>query len=194
MQKISRYVHREVSLIVTEIKNKKMPLTLQNPHLFLFFQIANHMKLRHPHVISLREVFLTQQHLVLVMEFAPGGDLFTYVRSRGGLPETEARWYFQQIVIAIDYCHRLGVCSRDIKLENTLLDAQPGPQGKIYSLFKNTTTFFSQICKFLPYILSFFYLKLAHSSNCAILASQKTVLCTVLLALEWAPPPTSHLK
>jgi serine/threonine-protein kinase SRK2 len=88
------------------------------------------MKLRHPHVISLREVFLTQQHLVLVMEFAPGGDLFTYVRSRGGLPEAEARWFFQQIVIAIDYCHRLGVCSRDIKLENTLLDATPGPNSR----------------------------------------------------------------
>lgn len=102
-QKISRYVHRE---------------------------IANHMKLRHPHVISLREVFLTQQHLVLVMEFAPGGDLFTYVRSRGGLPEAESRWFFQQIVIAIDYCHRLGVCSRDIKLENTLLDATPGPNSR----------------------------------------------------------------
>ena len=101
------------------------------------FQIVNHMKLRHPHVISLREVFLTQQHLVLVMEFAPGGDLFTYVRSRGGLPETEARWYFQQIVIAVDYCHRLGVCSRDIKLENTLLDAQPGPQGNLQIYDKN---------------------------------------------------------
>ena len=88
------------------------------------------MKLRHPHVISLREVFLTQQHLVLVMEFAPGGDLFTYVRSRAGLPEPEARWFFQQIVIAIDYCHRLGVCSRDIKLENTLLDAPPGPTAR----------------------------------------------------------------
>jgi serine/threonine-protein kinase SRK2 len=90
-------------------------------------EIVNHMKLRHPHVIALREVFLTQRHLVLVMEYAPGGDLFSHVRARGGLPEDEARWYFQQIAIAIDYCHRLGVCSRDIKLENTLLNSMPGP-------------------------------------------------------------------
>ena len=148
MQKISRYVHREVSLIVKKKKKeKKMPLAhaLKSSNSFSF-QIVNHMKLRHPHVISLREVFLTQQHLVLVMEFAPGGDLFTYVRSRGGLPETEARWYFQQIVIAVDYCHRLGVCSRDIKLENTLLDAQPGPQGnlQIHSSLKHI--YFRQIC------------------------------------------------
>lgn len=89
------------------------------------------MKLRHPHVISLREVFLTQQHLVLVMEYAPGGDLFSLVQQRGGLAEDDARWFFQQVVIAIDYCHRLGVCSRDIKLENTLLDDSPRPLVKL---------------------------------------------------------------
>lgn len=101
---VSRYVHRE---------------------------IVNHMKLRHPHVISLREVFLTQQHLVLVMEYAPGGDLFSLVQSQKGLSEDDARWFFQQIVIAIDYCHQLGVCSRDIKLENTLLDSSPRPLVKL---------------------------------------------------------------
>ena len=101
---VSRYVHRE---------------------------IVNHMKLRHPHVISLREVFLTQQHLVLVMEYAPGGDLFSLVQSQRGLSEEDARWFFQQIVIAIDYCHKLGVCSRDIKLENTLLDNSPRPLVKL---------------------------------------------------------------
>ena len=101
---VSRYVHRE---------------------------IINHMKLRHPHVISLREVFLTQRHLVLVMEYAPGGDLFSLVQSQKGLSEEDARWFFQQIVIAMDYCHKLGVCSRDIKLENTLLDASPRPLVKL---------------------------------------------------------------
>lgn len=101
---VSRYVHRE---------------------------IVNHMKLRHPHVISLREVFLTQHHLVLVMEYAPGGDLFSLVQSQKGLSEDDARWFFQQIVIAIDYCHKLGVCSRDIKLENTLLDSSPRPLVKL---------------------------------------------------------------
>ena len=70
-------------------------------------QIVNHMKLRHPHIIGLREVFLTGSHLVLAMEYAAGGDLFRYVSSRRGLPEDEARWFFQQMMIAVDYCHRM---------------------------------------------------------------------------------------
>jgi serine/threonine-protein kinase SRK2 len=65
------------------------------------------MKLRHPHIIGLREVFLTSSHLVLAMEYAAGGDLFRYVSARRGLPEDEARWFFQQLMIAVDYCHRM---------------------------------------------------------------------------------------
>ena len=71
------------------------------------------------------KVFLTSNHLVLAMEYAPGGDLFRYVSSKRSLGEDEARWFFQQLIVAVDYCHRMGVASRDIKLENTLLDTSP---------------------------------------------------------------------
>ncbi|EFN57457.1 hypothetical protein CHLNCDRAFT_142950 [Chlorella variabilis] len=78
-----------------------------------------------------REVFLTKTHLVLAMEYAAGGDLFRYVSARRGLPEDEARWFFQQLMVAVDYCHRMGVTSRDIKLENTLLDGGQWPLIKL---------------------------------------------------------------
>ena len=53
------------------------------------------------------QVFLTRTHLVLAMEYAAGGDLFRYVSARRGLPEDEARWFFQQLMVAVDYCHRM---------------------------------------------------------------------------------------
>ena len=34
-------------------------------------------------------------------------------------------------MVGLDYCHRMGVVNRDIKLENTLLDASPKPLVKI---------------------------------------------------------------
>ena len=32
-----------------------------------------------------------------------------------GRPEDEAHYIFQQLLVAIDYCHRLGIANRDIK-------------------------------------------------------------------------------
>ena len=45
--------------------------------------------------------------LGLVMEYAAGGSLFHTVARTQGLSEDNARWYFQQIVIANDFCRRL---------------------------------------------------------------------------------------
>lgn len=53
------------------------------------------------------QVFLTPTHLCIVMEFAPGGDMFEYVVRKNGLREDEARWFFQQLIVGLDYCHRM---------------------------------------------------------------------------------------
>lgn len=34
-----------------------------------------------------------------------------------GLQEELARWFFQQLIIAVDFCHKKGIANRDIKLE-----------------------------------------------------------------------------
>ena len=41
---------------------------------------------------------------------------------RAGLAEEHARWFYQQLILALDYCHKMNISNRDIKLENTLLD------------------------------------------------------------------------
>jgi serine/threonine-protein kinase SRK2 len=94
-------------------------------------EILNHRMLLHPHVVQFKEVFLTPRYLAIAMEYVPGGDMFEYVVRKGGLKESEARWFFQQLIVGVDYLHRMGVASRDIKLENTLLDGSPRPLLKI---------------------------------------------------------------
>lgn len=63
--------------------------------------------------------------MCLVMEHAGGGELFQQIARTGALSEETARIYFQQIISAIHYCHSIGICHRDLKLENCLL-AAPG--------------------------------------------------------------------
>lgn len=89
-------------------------------------EILNHRSLRHPHVIEFKEVFVTSEYICIAMEFASGGSLFTYVQRAVRLKEAAARWFFQQLIIGLDYCHRKGVVNRDIKLENTLLQMVAG--------------------------------------------------------------------
>lgn len=49
------------------------------------------------------------------MEYVSGGELFDYLVSRGRLPPAEALHYFQQLIHAVDYCHRFNICHRDLK-------------------------------------------------------------------------------
>ncbi|CAM8906914.1 unnamed protein product [Rhodiola kirilowii] len=93
-------------------------------------EIINHRSLRHPNIIRFKEV-LTPTHLAIVMEYAAGGELFERICNAGRFSEDEARYFFQQLISGVNYCHSLQICHRDLKLENTLLDGSPAPRLKI---------------------------------------------------------------
>ncbi|XP_037091069.1 serine/arginine repetitive matrix protein 2-like [Pollicipes pollicipes] len=76
----------------------------------------------HPHIIHIFEVFENREKMVLVMEYAAGGELYDYLSERKVLSEPEARRVFRQVATACYYCHKHKICHRDLKLENILLD------------------------------------------------------------------------
>ncbi|CAI0413111.1 unnamed protein product [Linum tenue] len=78
-----------------------------------------------------KTVWLTPTHLAIVMEYAAGGELFAKICSAGRFSEDEARFFFQQLISGVSYCHSMEICHRDLKLENTLLDGSPSPRLKI---------------------------------------------------------------
>ncbi|XP_058423904.1 serine/threonine-protein kinase MARK2-like [Diceros bicornis minor] len=78
----------------------------------------------HPNIVQLLEVIDTEELLLLVMEYVPGGNMYGYIETHrhGCLKEEEARVMFRQLVSAIHYCHGKGIVHRDLKPENILLD------------------------------------------------------------------------
>ncbi|GAQ79569.1 hypothetical protein KFL_000330150 [Klebsormidium nitens] len=79
-------------------------------------------QINHPNVIRLYEVVETADFILLVTEYAQGGELYDYITDNTRLPEHEARRIFQQIIAGVAYCHHRRVVHRDLKPENILLD------------------------------------------------------------------------
>lgn len=77
--------------------------------------------LRHPHIIKLYTVITTKTEICMVLEYVPM-ELFEYIVKHGRLGEAKARKLFQQIICAVEYCHRHKIVHRDLKPENLLLD------------------------------------------------------------------------
>jgi serine/threonine protein kinase len=85
-------------------------------------EIAIMKALNHPHIVHLREVMQTANHIYMVLEVIKGGELFDRIVECKKFDEDTARRYFQQLVGGVRYCHSQGIAHRDIKPENLLLD------------------------------------------------------------------------
>ena len=83
------------------------------------------IKLDHPNIIKLYEIYETQEYFYLIMELCSGGELFDRIISNieSGKPFTEeqAAEIFHQMMSAINYCHKNNIVHRDLKPENLLL-------------------------------------------------------------------------
>ena len=89
------------------------------------------IKIDHPNIIKLLEVFESQNSLYLIMEECYGGELFDRILKRieNNLmyTEKEACEIIRQVMGAIEYCHNKGIVHRDLKPEN-LLYLKEGPE------------------------------------------------------------------
>mmetsp|Transcript_2533 Transcript_2533/g.7613 ORF Transcript_2533/g.7613 Transcript_2533/m.7613 type:complete len:370 (+) Transcript_2533:32-1141(+) len=84
----------------------------------------------HPNIVQLREVFLTQHHLAIVLEYMKGSNMPTYLAKHAPLPEPVARWFFQQLLLVFDFYHKLGIKNREVRLHNLML-ASDSPRSAL---------------------------------------------------------------
>jgi len=77
----------------------------------------------HPNIVKLYRVYKTKRCYYMIMELCEGGELFDLVDSNGALDENIARFYFQNLIDALDYIHSKNTAHRDLKPENILVSA-----------------------------------------------------------------------
>ncbi|KAL9459413.1 hypothetical protein AB3S75_002753 [Citrus x aurantiifolia] len=75
----------------------------------------------HPNIIRLFDAFQAENCIFLVVEFCAGGNLSSYIRLHGRVPEQTARKFLQQLGAGLEILNSHHIIHRDLKPENILL-------------------------------------------------------------------------
>ena len=77
----------------------------------------------HPFVVTLHYAFQSLNKLHFVMDWAPGGDLYTAVQCcpQMRVSENKAMLITAEVHVALKHIHSLGITYRDLKQENILI-------------------------------------------------------------------------
>lgn len=88
-------------------------------------------EISHPNIIRIVDMFEDETSFYMVTELCLGGDLFSKIEEmldkHKAFSEKQCAFIIEQILMAINTCHKNSICHRDLKPENILFDSE----GKI---------------------------------------------------------------
>ncbi|CVK84706.1 related to serine/threonine-protein kinase [Fusarium mangiferae] len=103
---------------------KKVPKAAERSNILKEVQIMR--QLDHPNIIKLVEFAESRQYYYIILELAPGGELFHQIVRLTYFSEELSRHVIVQVAKALEYLHEeKGVVHRDIKPENILFEPIP---------------------------------------------------------------------
>ncbi|KAI8945523.1 serine/threonine-protein kinase [Xylaria longipes] len=84
-------------------------------------EIEVHSRLRHPGILGFYGWFHDSERIVMILEYAIGGELYDALKRERRFSEECAATYVAQVAYSLLYMHRKHIMHRDIKPENILL-------------------------------------------------------------------------
>ena len=79
----------------------------------------------HPFITTMVASFQDQDTLYMLLDYCPGGEVFSYLRRAKRFNEPTSQFYAAEIVLILEFLHeKQGVAYRDLKPENILIDAE----------------------------------------------------------------------
>uniref|UniRef100_G3MR81 Aurora kinase n=1 Tax=Amblyomma maculatum TaxID=34609 RepID=G3MR81_AMBMU len=112
-EKKSKYVIALKVMFKSQLKSNHVEHQLRRE-----IEIQSH--LRHPHILRLYGYFHDETRVYLILEYAPGGELYKELTKAKRFDNKKTATYIFQVCKALQYCHSKKVIHRDIKPENIL--------------------------------------------------------------------------
>lgn len=122
-QGVVRLVRRKQTGVLFAMKSvDKKALEASGKTHTIIAERNNLMISSHPFIVKLCYAFQSDNQFHLVLEYAPGGDLYERISRDGKFSIERTKLYIAELALALQYLHSKGIIYRDVKSENVVLD------------------------------------------------------------------------
>ena len=98
---------------INSMKEKKLSSSLKNEQNIL-------KEINNDYVVNSYFIFQDKKNYYFVMEYLPGGDVYTLL-SKNNLPKKTIQLIVAETILAVNYLHSIRIIHHDIKPENILI-------------------------------------------------------------------------
>ncbi|XP_045764211.1 serine/threonine-protein kinase Nek8-like [Maniola jurtina] len=118
---------------LTIVKDIELNIKLQDHKQDIANEIKILSRLKHPNIITFYHCYYNDNHVMISMEYATSGNLAEYMYQRFPklINQQEILFFFCQVLLGVNYIHKLDIIHRDLKAENILLTGKNGVLVKI---------------------------------------------------------------
>ena len=119
--RLTRHKKTDTVSVMKILKKIEIVKQKQVDHIYSEYNILT--ILNHPFIVELKGVNLTDpKYLYLILEYVPGGELFSLLRNCQNFPLEQAIFYICHIITIFTYLHSKNIIYRDLKPENILIN------------------------------------------------------------------------